>query len=141
MIDIARGKIRDLRDHVRRLREVDPGTLEALRADLLRQESILLNLQRACQAAIDLALALVASRGIGPAADSRDAFRRLADAAVLTAPLAERLQAMVGFRNLAAHRYSELDLRIVRAVLDGRLDDLLDWATAAEVAIGDRPAG
>lgn len=55
MNGVVRSKAQAIRDHVRRVREVDPGSTEALINDLLRQESVLLNIQRACPSAIDLA--------------------------------------------------------------------------------------
>jgi uncharacterized protein YutE (UPF0331/DUF86 family) len=39
---------------------------------------------------------------------------------------------MVGFRNIAVHRYHELDLRVLRAILDQRLGDLSAFADLAE---------
>jgi uncharacterized protein YutE (UPF0331/DUF86 family) len=33
------------------------------------------------------------------------------------------MRAMVGFRNVAVHRYQELDLKIVRSILRERLGD------------------
>ena len=88
----------------------------------------MLNVQRACQAAIDLATHLVQVARIGPPDDSRDAFRRLEASGRLPPALSLRLQAMVGFRNVAVHRYQTLDLKVLRAILDGRLDDLLHFA-------------
>ncbi|HMQ21383.1 MAG TPA: DUF86 domain-containing protein [Planctomycetota bacterium] len=117
---------------MRRLRAVDPGTLEGIEREKLIEESLVLNLQRACHASIDLATHLVQSARLGPPDDSRDAFRRLQQAGRLAPPLSERLQAMVGFRNIAVHRYHALDLRVLRAILDERLDDLLAFAEQAE---------
>lgn len=132
MNDVFAGKVRNIRDCVARLRAVDPGTLEGIERDQLVQESLVLNVQRACQAAIDLATHLVQVARLGPPDDSRDAFRRLEAAGRLTPQLSARLQAMVGFRNIAVHRYHALDLRILRAILDERLDDLLAFAEQIE---------
>lgn len=40
MTPVVRSKVQAIRDHVRRIREVDPGTLDGLVDDMLRQESI-----------------------------------------------------------------------------------------------------
>ncbi|MBI5850030.1 MAG: DUF86 domain-containing protein [Planctomycetes bacterium] len=132
MSDLGRGKVRNLRDAVGRIREVDPRTLDALRSDLLSQESVLLNLQRACQAAIDLATVLCSERGFGTPQDSRDAILRLESRGVVDHELAQRLVAMIGFRNLAMHRYHAIDLAVVRSILDTRLDDLLRFASIGD---------
>lgn len=134
MNDVVAGKIRNIRDCVHRLRVVDPGTLEGIERDPMIQESLVLNVQRACQAAIDLATHLIQSAKLGPPNDSRDVFRRLESAGRLAHPLSVRLQAMVGFRNIAVHRYHELDLRVLRAILDDRLEDLLEFAAQVERA-------
>jgi len=136
MNDVVAGKVRNIRECVARLRAVDPGTLEAIERDQLVQESLVLNVQRACQAAIDLATHLVQTARLGPPDDSRDAFRRLEASGRLSPTLSGRLQAMVGFRNIAVHRYHALDLRILRAILDERLDDLLGFADLVERAAG-----
>jgi uncharacterized protein YutE (UPF0331/DUF86 family) len=131
MSSVVRSKAQAIRDHVRRIREVDPGSLAGLVADLLRQESVLLNVQRACQSAIDLASHLVEMRGLGAPDDSRDAFARLGRAGLLAPDLVSRLRGMVGFRNVAVHRYHELDLAVLRGILDHRLADLLAFADEA----------
>ena len=128
MTAIVRSKAQAIADHVRRIREVDPGTEQALRDDILRQESILLNVQRACQSAIDLANHLVDLNKLGTPDDSRDAFVRLERAGLVPAELAQHLRGMVGFRNIAVHRYHELDLRVLRSILDSRLPDLMHFA-------------
>ncbi len=42
---------------------------------------------------------------------------------------AANLATMVGFRNVAVHNYRELDLDVVRSILETRLDDLKAFAT------------
>lgn len=96
------------------------------------QESVLLNIQPACQAAIDLAIQELHVSGLEPPTDARDAFRRLEHAGVITPELSQRLQSMVGFRNIAVHRYHDLDLNVVRSIIDHRLEDLLQLATRIE---------
>jgi uncharacterized protein YutE (UPF0331/DUF86 family) len=128
MNDIAAGKVRNIRDCVQRLRRYDPGTLAAIEADPMLQDALVLNVQRACQAAIDLATHLVQAMRLGPPNDSRDAFRLLETAGRLPHELSTKLQAMVGFRNVAVHRYHELSLAVLRTILDERLGDLLAFA-------------
>ena len=69
--------------------------------DLTKQDSIVLNLQRACEASIDLGMHLVRRGRLGIPQDSRDAFELLVRDAGLDRELATRLQRMVGFRNMA----------------------------------------
>ncbi len=102
-----------------------PGPLTE---DLLKQDAILLNLERACQAAIDLAMHRIRIHRLGIPRESRDAFTLLEKSNRLDASLAQRLRGMVGFRNIAIHNYQELDPDIVEDVLKHRLPDLQAFA-------------
>jgi uncharacterized protein YutE (UPF0331/DUF86 family) len=129
--DVVLNKAAAIERCIRRVREVYAGDPANLRDDLTKQDSIVLNLQRACEAAIDLAMYLVRRGRLGIPQESRDAFRLLVGAGQLDAALAERLLRMVGFRNVAVHDYTRLDLAIVRAIIEKHLDDLLRFSTAA----------
>ena len=74
---------------------------------------------------------VVRIRRLGLPQESREAFRMLQDSGVVDAETAVRLQAMVGFRNIALHNYQKLDLDIVRSILSRRLDDFRRFAAAA----------
>ena len=86
-------------------------------------DAVVLNLQRACEMAIDAACREVSRRGLGVPADSADAFTILERESILSASVAERMRRMVGFRNVAVHEYRRLDPAIVRTVVEHRLGD------------------
>lgn len=98
-------------------------------SDLTRQDAALLNVERACEAAIDIMNRIVKLKGLGVPASTRDGFDRLVQAKLIEPSLCERLMRMVGFRNLAVHQYHKLD--IARAVIERNLDDLLEFSAAA----------
>lgn len=100
-------------------------------SDHTRQDAAILNVERACEAAIDIMNRIVRLRGLGAPNSTRDGFARLIGAAVIDQSLADRLMRMVGFRNLAVHQYQKLDLHIVRAVITRNLDDLLEFSAIA----------
>ena len=104
----------------------DPENLE----DIRRQDSVVLNVLRACEAAIDLAMHVVSDRRWGLPANSRDAFDLLAEDGVVDRKLTTALGALVGFRNLCIHSYQEIDPSLLRDVLDLRLQDLRHLAQA-----------
>ena len=122
--DVSLNKAAAIERCLARIRAVYAGDPLNLRNDLIRQESILLNLQRACEAAIDLAMHRVRRDKLGIPQDSRDAFDLLVRAGSLEPSLAEGLKRMVGFRNIAVHDYARIDLEIVHAILERRLGDL-----------------
>lgn len=94
------------------------------------EDIVLLNLQRAVQAAIDLAAHVVASEGYGLPASVAGTFSLLEGRGVLDAALTARLRKMVGFRNIAVHNYQDLDPSIVEAIVTRHLGDLRDLCTS-----------
>ena len=131
MDDVALNKAEVIERCVRRVRAVHAGDPRNLTDDITRQDSIILNLQRACEASIDLAMHLVRLDRLGIPQQSRDAFAMLAQAGALPADLAQTLQKMVGFRNVAVYDYASLNLDIVGSIIARHLDDLLRFASIA----------
>jgi uncharacterized protein YutE (UPF0331/DUF86 family) len=131
MDDVVLNKAAIIERCVRRVREVYADNPSHLTSDLTRQDSIVLNLQRACEAAIDLAMHLVRRYQLGIPQESRDAFDLLVASGRLDAGLGEHLKRMVGFRNVAVHDYTRLNLDIVRSIIEQRLDELLAFSSLA----------
>lgn len=128
--DVVLNKAAIIERCVARVREEYADDPRNLTDNVTRQDSIILNLQRACEAAIDLAMHVVRRRRLGVPQETRDAFRLLQESGVLPPPLADRLMRMVGFRNVAIHNYRRLDLDIVRAIITAHLDDFLAFTAA-----------
>lgn len=129
--DVILAKVEIIERCLKRVRDVYAGDPVNLRQDLTRQDSILLNLERACQASIDLALRIVALRGLGLPRESREAFALIEQAGVIDHELAVALQRMVGFRNLAVHNYRQIDLVVVQRLIENRLEDLARFCRVA----------
>lgn len=126
MDDVLVNKAAIIERCITRVREEYAGDDRNLTADQRRQDSIVLNLQRACEASIDMAMHVVRVRRLGVPQETRDGFVLLRDAGLIDATLAERMMAMVGFRNVAVHDYRRLDLAIVRSIVTQHLGDFLD---------------
>ncbi len=88
-----------------------------------KEDSIILNIQRACEASIDLSMHIVSERKLGVTHASRDAFRFLQEAKLIEEDLAMSLMNMVGFCNIAVHDDQTLDLAILEAILKDHIDD------------------
>lgn len=97
-----------------------------------------LNLQRAVQAAIDLATHVVSTEGYGTPDSTADAFTLLERQGVIDSGLAGRLRKMVGFRNIAIHDYQSVDPAIVERIVNQRLGDLRTLGTRIVDASGLR---
>jgi len=92
------------------------------------EDLVVLNLQRAVQAAIDLATHAVTTEAYGLPDSVASSFSILERHGVLDAELARRLRGMVGFRNVAIHDYQAIDPAIVESILSRHLDDLRAFA-------------
>jgi len=104
----------------------DPSRLE----NFTHQDAIILNLERACQAAIDLAMHIVARDHLGIPQSSAQAFDLLAEVRRIGPALAAKMRRMVGFRNIAIHQYQELKLNIVRRVVENASNDFVEFCAA-----------
>jgi uncharacterized protein YutE (UPF0331/DUF86 family) len=132
--EVVLSKVAVIERYLARIREEyhgDPARLEHLTVE----DSIVLNLQRACEASIDIAMRLVSRGRLGLPQDSRAAFELLRTTALLTDSLADRMKRMVGFRNVAVHDYTQLSRGILIAILDERLADFEEFCRAAVSAL------
>lgn len=119
--DVMLNKTGAIERCLQRIREEYGKDPTNLRDDITKQDAIILNLQRACQATIDLAMHLVREHDLGVPQESRDAFALLEEHGHLDSELSGRLMRMVGFRNVAVHEYQKLNLDIVQAIVEEHL--------------------
>ena len=134
--DVILNKAGVIERCIARVREEHDGNDDNLMNNFTRQDSIILNLQRACEATIDLAMHLVRVKKLGIPQESKDAFQFLSEAELLNKKLSERLMKMVGFRNIAVHDYMKLNLEIVKSIVNNDLDVFLEfskWAIQIEL--------
>jgi uncharacterized protein YutE (UPF0331/DUF86 family) len=128
MDEVLLGKAAIIERCLQRIGEEYVGRERELATNFTRQDAIVLNLQRACEASIDAAMHLVRLRRLGIPNESRQAFEFLIKSKELDEGLGRRLMAMVGFRNIAVHNYQDIDLDILRSILNERLGDLRVFA-------------
>jgi len=126
--EVLLGKAEIIERCLRRVNEEYLGHEDELETNFTRQDSILLNIQRMCEASIDAAMHLVRIHALGIPKDSRQAFTLLVNAGHLEPELGRHLESMVGFRNIAVHNYTEINMAIVRSILSERLDDMRAFA-------------
>ncbi|HNI69635.1 MAG TPA: DUF86 domain-containing protein [Nitrospira sp.] len=134
--DVVLNKAASIERCLTRISEEYDGKREHLYENQTKQDAIVLNLQRACETAIDLAMYVVRRNGLGLPQESRDAFALLEKAGLLPAELANRLQRMVGFRNVAIHEYTRLNLDILQTIITKNLDDFRTFSRTIVKACG-----
>ncbi|WDE98223.1 DUF86 domain-containing protein [Lentisphaera profundi] len=125
--DVKFNKLNTIERCLKRIDEEYQNSHERYLSSFTIQDSIILNLQRACEASIDLAMHLIAQGKLGIPQTSRDAFKILEEKQMIDSNLSKELQAMVGFRNIAVHDYQDLQGPIVLAILDKHLSSFTDF--------------
>jgi uncharacterized protein YutE (UPF0331/DUF86 family) len=124
--DVILNKISVIERCLIRVQEVysnDPANLR----DFTKQDSIILNIQRACEAAIDLAMHIISEQRLGLPQNSRDAFDMLHGSGIIDENTSKRLKAMVGFRNIAVHDYQTINNDILNQIVNKHLSDFTDY--------------
>ena len=139
MSEVLAQKVTSLQRCVARAREARAEAGADFRTSYNLQDAALLNIIRACDTAIDLANMLIRRRRLGIPGESRESFAILSREKAIPAGLGERLQKMVGFRNVAVHQYRDLDMSIVESVITRYLDDLLEFAQMIRVQMDGSP--
>lgn len=120
--DVIYNKIAIIERSINRINEVYNNNPDNLK-DYTKQDSIILNIQRACEAAIDLAMHIVSEKKLGIPQNSRDAFEVLNSNNIIDNRLMKNLKSMVGFRNIAVHNYQAVNLSIIQEIIDKHLSD------------------
>jgi len=88
---------------------------------------------------LDAASYIVSDDRLGEPETNRALFDLLARHAWLEQELAESLYAMAGFRNVLVHGYQDVNLGIVRDVVENHLGDLVELCAAIRAGLKRRP--
>jgi len=98
-------------------------------------DAMTLNLERACQACIDMAMHIVSRDHLGIPQSSADAFRFLNESEVIPKEICSQMVAMIGFRNIAVHEYQELDMAVVRSIATHDWKNMVEFVRKCGVTI------
>lgn len=128
--DVLINKAATIERCVRRAREEYAHNPATFATDYTRQDAAILNIQRACEAALDMGQHLLRRERLGVPQSARDVFALLTQGGWITQTLAESLKHMVGFRNIAVHDYQTLQLPITVSIIQSHLDEFLQYSQA-----------
>ena len=106
--------------------EENPENLE----DYRRLDCIVLNLQRACEVVIDVAMYIVSSRKLGTPQTKREVIEILYKNDIISSEMYNNIKNMIGFRNIAVHDYKKIDNEIIIDVIENHLNDLTNFIKA-----------
>ena len=126
--DVLLNKAATIERCVARVREEYAADPDTFASNFTRQDAAILNIQRACEAALDMGHHVIRRHSLGMPQSARDVFDLLATAQWLEPPLAEAMKRMVGFRNIAVHQYQTLQLTITVNIIESHLDEFLAFS-------------
>jgi uncharacterized protein YutE (UPF0331/DUF86 family) len=130
-LDLLERLLSRLDDYARHI------TREQLESDLDTWLKVSRALELVAQSCLDLAMELVAKRGLGVPETYRDAFVRLAQDGLLSTEQSARLQTWAGLRNVLAHLYTTIDLDLLHSAMTEDKGTLRDFARVAARELGD----
>ncbi len=126
--DVVLSKIAIIKNCLNRIKKVKVTKLDPQSLDEIDVEDIfVLNLQRAIQASIDMAHVIISQENYALPSSYRMSFQVLQDNRRIDQDISQRLQKMVGFRNIAIHDYQEVDAGILGSILTKRLVDFEEF--------------
>ncbi|MBX9713023.1 MAG: DUF86 domain-containing protein [Pseudomonadaceae bacterium] len=126
--DVLINKAATIERCVARAREEYLRDPAGFATDFTRQDAAILNIQRACEAALDMGQHLIRRERLGVPQSARDVFTLLAQSQRIDPALADSLKRMVGFRNIAVHDYQALQLPIMVAIIEKHLEEFLHYS-------------
>jgi len=126
--DVLVNKAAVIERCVARAREEFAADPEGFGQSYTRQDAAILNIQRACEAALDMGQHLIRREKLGLPQSARDVFALLASGGWTDRALADSLKRMVGFRNIAVHDDQALQLPITISILANHLDEFLAFS-------------
>ncbi len=122
LTDVALNKAAIIERCIRRIKEeysANPALNNYTNVDALT-----LNVERACQACIDLAMHISAKEQLGVPQSSGEAFTLLRQAGIIDQKIEKTLWKMVGFRNIAIHQYQKMNVEALRHIAEEGWKDL-----------------
>jgi uncharacterized protein YutE (UPF0331/DUF86 family) len=124
--DAILGKISNIQNCLKSIEKITKLDAHALN-DQFKQDVFVLNLERATQACIDLANLVIADRAWELPRSYHHSFEILSREEFLSPELAKKMVAMAGFRNIAVHDYTKINVEILKSILTKNLKDIEDF--------------
>ena len=126
--DVLLNKAASIERCVARAREEYAADPNGFATNFTRQDAAILNIQRACEAALDMGQHIIRRESLGLPQSARDVFALLTQAGWIDEALAESMKRMVGFRNVAVHEYQTLQFPITVNIITGHLNEFSEFS-------------
>lgn len=119
--DVIVDKLRHVNEYTDDLSEMRGLSKAEYVADVVTQRAVERTFMNLIQACIDLAQHIRAAEDLSPGGTAKQEMEALGNASVISADTQEKLEEAVGFRNVLAHRYGDVDHGVVYDLLHNDL--------------------
>lgn len=120
--DIFVDKLRYISQYLEELDQMRGLSKEEYLNDTVTQRAVERTLMNLIQACIDIAQHVRSANNLSPSGTAKEEIQALGEADILSSETQAKLEEAVGFRNILAHRYGDINHDVVYDVLH---DDLL----------------
>lgn len=115
--EVLVDKLRHIDQYTDDLRRMRGMTRAEYVEDMVTQRAVERTLMNLIQVCIDLARHVRSTEALSPHGTAKQEINALGDAGIISTETRERIEEAVGFRNILAHRYGDVDHEIVYDVL------------------------
>jgi uncharacterized protein YutE (UPF0331/DUF86 family) len=119
--DVIVDKLRYINRYTDDLKQMRGMSKEEYVEDMVTQRAVERTLMNLVQACIDLAQHIRSAEDLSPTETAKQEMQALGNADIISRETQEKMEEAIGFRNILAHRYGDIDHEVVYDVLH---DDL-----------------
>lgn len=119
--DVIVDKLRYINRYTDDLKQIRGMSKEEYVEDMVTQRAFERTLMNLVQACIDLAQHIRSAEDLSPTETAKQEMQALGNADIISRETQEKMEEAIGFRNILAHRYGDIDHEVVYDVLH---DDL-----------------
>ncbi|WP_266081521.1 type VII toxin-antitoxin system HepT family RNase toxin [Haladaptatus caseinilyticus] len=121
--EIFVDKLQYINQYTDDLRQMRGQSRDQYLTDMIRQRAVERTLMNLIQACIDIAQHIRSTEDLSASETAKQEIQALGEAGVITSETQVKMEEAVGFRNILAHRYGDVDQEVVFDVLH----DDLQW--------------
>ncbi len=126
-ISVIENKISSARKYLKILDRYKKYTVKEIEEDLDIRGAFERYIYLAIQSTIDLAEAVISYKDFRKPSTMSEAFCILNEENIISSDLKTKMSKMVGFRNLIAHDYDEINYEIAYSILQENLSDIHEF--------------
>ena len=119
--DVIVDKLRYINRYTDDLKQIRGMSKEDYVEDMVTQRAVERTLMNLVQACIDLAQHIRSAEDLSPTGTAKQEMQALGNADIISRETQEKIEEAIGFRNILAHRYGDIDHEVVFDVLHNDL--------------------